>query len=243
MWTALVVLLLTCGALALWDAPDRARRHAAERRSIVDALAELSGDGSAAAVATAIAATVARRTGQRPSDRVVLGHLAALEEDGLVAVRPRGPASEARYRLLGPVSAAAPAAPPDRAPVTVYHDGGCPLCKAEIAQYRRARGARDLRFVDVSDPDAAPADDLTRAAALARFHVRDGDGALLSGAAAFAALWRSLPGWRWLGRIVGARPVLPLAEAAYRAFLPLRPWLARTLVRAGVIGPAGPGRA
>ena len=63
-----------------------------------------------------------------------------------------------------------------------------------------------------------------------------GDGQLISGAAAFARLWRTLPGWRWLGRVVdlrvlGARPVLPLAELAYRLSLPLRPRLARLIAR------------
>ena len=66
--------------------------------------------------------------------------------------------------------------------------------------------------------------------------MRDGAGNLVSGAAAFARLWRVLPGWRWLAgivdlRILGIRPVLPLAEAAYRLSLPLRPWLARRVGR------------
>lgn len=236
MWTALVVLLLICGALALWDAPDRARRHAAERRSVLDALAILRPDGTA----SAIAREIARRTGLRPSDRVVLGHLAGLEEDGLIAVghHRAAPRAEPRYVLLAEVPAGTAAAGGPSAPLTVYHDGACPLCAAEIAQYRGARGAQALRFADVSDPAAAPGDGLTREAALARFHVRDTDGALLSGAGAFAALWKTLPGWRWLGRILGARPVLPLAEAAYRAFLPMRPRLAAALVAAGILKPS-----
>ena len=88
-----------------------------------------------------------------------------------------------------------------------------------------------MTFVDVADPGTGSmiGRDLPRTAALARFHVRSPDGRVSSGAAAFAALWRVLPGWRWLGRIVGTRAVLPLAEAAYRAFLPLRPHIARVL--------------
>lgn len=120
----------------------------------------------------------------------------------------------------------------------IYYDGGCPLCRAEIDHYRRCQGADRLDFVDVGHGASAPdlGAGLDRGAALARFHVRDADGQLVSGAAAFARLWRALPGWRWLGRLVdlrifGVRPVLPIAEAAYRLSLPLRPRLARLLAR------------
>ena len=83
--------------------------------------------------------------------------------------------------------------------LTVYYDGACPLCRAEIGHYRRCRGAERIAFVDVA-PDGAPlGPDLDRAAARARFHVRDADGRLRSGAAGFARLWSALPGWRWLG--------------------------------------------
>ncbi len=119
----------------------------------------------------------------------------------------------------------------------VYYDGRCPLCRAEIDHYRRCAGAHRLDFVDVGrDETAVLGADLNRERALRRFHVRDAQGRLVSGAAAFAHLWRVLPGWRWLARIVefrilGIRPVLPVAEAAYRLFLPLRPRLARLFVR------------
>lgn len=122
--------------------------------------------------------------------------------------------------------------------LSVYYDGGCPLCRAEIDHYRQCAGADRLTFIDVGRAALAPAlgPDLKRDAALRRFHVRAADGQLVSGAAAFARLWRSLPGWRWLGRLIdlrilGVRPVLPIAEAAYRLSLPLRPRLARMVAR------------
>ncbi|WP_019904108.1 DUF393 domain-containing protein [Methylobacterium sp. 77] len=117
--------------------------------------------------------------------------------------------------------------------LTVYYDGACPLCAAEIRTYRRSRGSERLRFVDVSGDDAPDilGPDLTRAAARARFHVRDEHGRLASGAKGFIRLWRHLPGWRWLA-IFASLPGMPiLAEAAYRRFLPLRPSLARLFTR------------
>jgi predicted DCC family thiol-disulfide oxidoreductase YuxK len=120
--------------------------------------------------------------------------------------------------------------------LSVYYDGGCPLCRAEIDHYRRCAGADRVAFVDVGRGAPAPAlgPGLSRDAALRRFHVRGADGHLVSGAAAFARLWQALPGWRWLGRLIqlrllGLQPVLVVAEWAYRLSLPLRPWLARRL--------------
>ncbi len=117
------------------------------------------------------------------------------------------------------------AADPDR--LTVYYDGSCPLCRAEIGHYARQVGSDGLCFVDVSDPAAPLADDLGREAALERFHVRTPQGDLVSGAAAFAKIWRVLPSWRWAARLARVPGVTPLLELAYRAFLPVRPMLSR----------------
>jgi predicted DCC family thiol-disulfide oxidoreductase YuxK len=112
--------------------------------------------------------------------------------------------------------------------LTVFFDGTCPMCRAEIGVYRRCDGAAQIAFVDVAaikNGQVAPG--LDQASAMARFHVMRSDGTLTSGAAGFARLWLALPGWRWLGRFVMSPVVLPLAELAYRLFLPMRPALQR----------------
>ena len=91
---------------------------------------------------------------------------------------------------------------------------------------RLDRGGR-IEFVDVSG--AAPSDcPANREALLARFHAREGD-RLLSGAAAFAAMWRAIPSLRLLGEAACFPPLLALLELAYRGFLRVRPALQRRL--------------
>ena len=109
-------------------------------------------------------------------------------------------------------------------PFTVYYDGGCPVCSKEIRTYRKANGADNLTWVDASDADRqALGDDLDRSVAMAKMHVRDESGQLISGAAAFAAIWQRLPNTRWLGRMLGTAPALFFLEPAYRLFLKIRP--------------------
>ncbi|GLR46625.1 thiol-disulfide oxidoreductase DCC family protein [Sphingomonas astaxanthinifaciens] len=110
--------------------------------------------------------------------------------------------------------------------LTVWFDGACPLCRREIALMRRLDRAGRIAFVDVSGEVAdCPID---RAALLARFHARE-DGQLLSGAAAFAAMWRAIPWLRPLGLAARHPRVLALLERAYLRFLEIRPALQRRL--------------
>jgi predicted DCC family thiol-disulfide oxidoreductase YuxK len=106
----------------------------------------------------------------------------------------------------------------------VWHDGGCPLCAREIALMRRLDRAGAIRFVDATDRDVSCP--LDRADLLARFHASE-DGVLLSGAAAFAAMWRAIPLLRPLG-LAARRPwIAAVLERGYRAFLRVRPRLQR----------------
>lgn len=117
--------------------------------------------------------------------------------------------------------------PPEN--LTVLYDGGCPLCRREIAHVKGlAQRNTDSRlcFVDISsgsEADAAFAADRNKL--LARFHVQRADGSRLDGAKAFVAMWSRLPGWRWLARLARLPGMLVLMELAYRVFLRLRPML------------------
>lgn len=106
--------------------------------------------------------------------------------------------------------------------LTVWHDGACPLCRAEIALMRRLDRRGRIAFVDLTTVEACPLD---RSRMLSRLHAREADGSIVSGAAAFSALWRQIPALRPLGDLARHPRVLALLERAYVAFLAVRPRL------------------
>jgi len=108
--------------------------------------------------------------------------------------------------------------------VTVWFDSDCPLCVREIAFMRRLdrRGAID--FVDIQGSGACPID---RQTLLERFHAREAGQPIVSGAAAFAAMWRAIPVLKPLGIAARSRIVLAALERLYLCFLKVRPWLQR----------------
>jgi predicted DCC family thiol-disulfide oxidoreductase YuxK len=121
-----------------------------------------------------------------------------------------------------------PLTPPPAAcdALTVMFDGACPLCRREIGLYQSLTPLETVAWLDVSEATAnLNPDDQTRY--MTRFHVRQKDGSLLSGAEAFVALWLIMPGWRWLCRFGLLPGVTPLLEVVYRGFLHIRPTLQR----------------
>ena len=92
--------------------------------------------------------------------------------------------------------------------LTIFFDGACPLCRREIAHYLARDTARRLAAVDIVQ-DTGP--------------LQDGEGRVLTGAAAFLAIWDRLPRWRLLARTIRAVPgAAALLERAYRVVAPRR---------------------
>lgn len=104
--------------------------------------------------------------------------------------------------------------------MTVFFDGGCPLCRREIQHYQSLRARAAIRWIDVTrEPESlVNAAGLSRREALAVFHVIDRDGHMHKGVSAFVALWRELPGYRWLARLVSLPIVHTVADRAYERF-------------------------
>jgi hypothetical protein len=64
-----------------------------------------------------------------------------------------------------------------------------------------------------------------------RFHAQERGQPIVSGAAAFAAMWRAIPLLRPLGMLAKSRPILWVLERLYLGFLRIRPRLQRRVRR------------
>lgn len=80
-------------------------------------------------------------------------------------------------------------------------------------------------FIDLTGAASCPLD---RGAMLARFHARE-NGVILSGAAAFAAMWRAIPLLRPFGLAARLPGISALLEWLYVRFLRIRPRLQERL--------------
>ncbi|MEL7197702.1 MAG: DUF393 domain-containing protein [Pseudomonadota bacterium] len=111
----------------------------------------------------------------------------------------------------------------EEARLKVWFDGACPLCQREIALMRRLDRDNAINFVDVSQ-NGDPNCPIDQADLLARFHAEE-NGQIVSGAAAFAAMWRAIPSLRTLGQLARNKTVLKVLERLYIVFLRVRPRL------------------
>jgi predicted DCC family thiol-disulfide oxidoreductase YuxK len=100
---------------------------------------------------------------------------------------------------------------------------------------RRLDTRHHITFLNVASDDVGCP--LDRGALLARFHAQE-DGRLLSGAAAFAAMWRAIPILRPFGLAARNMVVLAVLERLYRVFLRMRPRLQATARRFDTTGSA-----
>ena len=108
--------------------------------------------------------------------------------------------------------------------LTVFFDGSCPICSKEINFYKMRAGADELSWVDVSDEEIPiPIQTRSREELMARFHVLSSSGELVSGGAAFAELWASLPAFKIFGKIFKLPILRYLIDVGYDMFLTLRP--------------------
>lgn len=99
----------------------------------------------------------------------------------------------------------------------VFYDGGCPLCRREIAHYQRIDRDRRLEWIDISrEPQRVRSHGLSVATAMQRLHVLDARGAWQTGVAGFMELWAHLPYYRYLAYLLRVLRLQGVLEPAYR---------------------------
>ncbi len=101
------------------------------------------------------------------------------------------------------------------APTRVLYNQQCPVCNFEISHYAdyAERSDLPLRFEDLNTQDLADWG-LTRDQAAKRLYLLK-DGQMLGGVDAFLVLWREMPRYRWLAKIVGLPGVKQVAAFGY----------------------------
>jgi predicted DCC family thiol-disulfide oxidoreductase YuxK len=106
------------------------------------------------------------------------------------------------------------------APLSVWYDGDCPVCRQEVALYRRIDRDGLIGWIDIvalADSDL-PAGK-TRQDLLGRFHAREGNGQWRVGVDAFAAIWQKLPVLKWFAFLFRLPVIRQAAQIAYLGFL------------------------
>jgi len=102
--------------------------------------------------------------------------------------------------------------------LTLFYDGQCPLCVAEI-EFLQSRSTKDqLAFVDVTQTGfEAAGHQISCDAAMAQIHGRTADGQVLVGVPVFATAYRlaKLPFLAWL---LSRRWLMPVLQPAYVLF-------------------------
>ncbi|MEP0814679.1 MAG: DUF393 domain-containing protein [bacterium] len=108
--------------------------------------------------------------------------------------------------------------------LTVFYDGRCAACGAFAERMRRESGGSDaIAFLDAN----ARCGELARAgisseAATSKIHAVEPGGRVLTGVRALAAVWRTIPKYRWLAAIVSLPVIAQAAEWGYSVFARLR---------------------
>ena len=108
--------------------------------------------------------------------------------------------------------------------LTVFYDGNCPLCRAEINHYRKRVNVANVKWVNLDDPEFSfPEHNLSRNILKNRFHVMTKEKKMYSGGPAFVQLWLIIPEYRRLAKFLNRPAFLFVLDKVYDGFLFVRP--------------------
>lgn len=101
----------------------------------------------------------------------------------------------------------------------LFYDGGCQLCRREIAFYRWLDRRQRIQWLDIyARPQALVAFELKQDDAMRTLHLLDANGQWQIGVDAFITLWEQLPGFRTLAKLARWKPAYRLLARGYQWF-------------------------
>ena len=124
-------------------------------------------------------------------------------------------------------------APSSETSVTVCYNSACPVCRAGMEGYQRKAAASTgtgpvrLGWRDINvAPDLFRQHGISFDMAMRRLYAFDASGKMLRGIDVIVAIWRELPGYRWLAALAGSPVLRPLAWFAYEVLVsyPIYRW-------------------
>lgn len=108
-------------------------------------------------------------------------------------------------------------------PITIFHDGSCPICRLDVAHLQSRNDGGRLRFIDISAPDFDPASyGITHDEFAAQIRAQLPDGTLITGMDVFRRAYRAVD-LDWVVAPANWGPLKAPADALYRLFARNRP--------------------
>lgn len=112
-------------------------------------------------------------------------------------------------------------------PITIFHDGNCPICRLDIENLRSRNDEGRLRFIDIAAPDFDPDSyGMTQEEFAAQIRAQLPDGSLITGMEVFRRAYRAV-GLGWIIAPANWGPLKAPADALYRFFARHRPTISR----------------
>ena len=110
--------------------------------------------------------------------------------------------------------------------LTLFFDGKCSVCVAEVNVYRKLDTEKNLAYVDISSPlfDALlveiPEDRLNK-----YFNIQLENGTFVEGVDSFIEIWKRVPRLKFLAPIASFKPIHYMMHISYLIFAEMRPYL------------------
>jgi predicted DCC family thiol-disulfide oxidoreductase YuxK len=114
--------------------------------------------------------------------------------------------------------------------IVVFYDGACPGCIKDMHWYQARQRADDNNVVwfDITGQEMMLHElQIDPFAAMLELHVLNQQGQVVSEIPAYQLLLNRLPGWSWIGTLIGLPGIRPILGMLYRR------WVKRRLCQAG----------